>query len=312
MIRLEKINGKNIHDLLQLHVSEDQRSFVAPNDMSVIEAYIAVTRHGHAFPFGIYEDDVPVGFCMVGYGTDDDWEDAPAVAKDSYNLWRFMIDERYQGRGFGKAAMKLILDFIQSFPCGPAETCWLSYEPENEAAKALYASFGFRETGEWDGDEVIAGRKLAQPAVTVRPAEKMDRAFWFSLDAHLEKNEFSRKVRDRMAYVLTAEGKPAGILRWSLFWDSIPFCNLLYIREGERGKGFGRALTAFWEKDMESRGYRLVMTSTQSDEEAQHFYRALGYQDCGVLTLPFPSFEQPAELILAKSLRNDGQEPSDV
>ena len=99
MIRLEKISGKNVWELLKLNVSEEQKNFVAANDISVIEAYIALTSGGRAFPFGIYDGDLPVGFCMIGYGTDDSWEDAPAVAKDSYNIWRLMIDRRYQGRG---------------------------------------------------------------------------------------------------------------------------------------------------------------------------------------------------------------------
>ena len=160
MIRLEEINGKNVWDILKLRVGDAQRSFVAPNDVSIIEAYIAITHHGKAFPFGIYDDETPVGFCMIGFGADDDWEDAPAVAKGNYNLWRFMIDERYQGKGYGKAAMRQIMDYIASEPCGPAAYCWLSYEPENTAAKTLYASFGFRETGERDGDETIAVLKL--------------------------------------------------------------------------------------------------------------------------------------------------------
>ena len=160
MIRLEKISAGNIRDLLNLKVSEAQKSFVATNDASIIEACIALTSGGHAFPFGIYDGDTPVGFCMIGYGTDDDWKDAPAVAKDSYNLWRFMIDRRYQGKGYGKAAMRLVLDFIATEPCGPAGLCWLSYAPENTGAKSLYAGFGFRETGEWDGDEVIAVKQL--------------------------------------------------------------------------------------------------------------------------------------------------------
>ncbi len=160
MIRLEEINGKNVWDILKLRVSDAQKSFVAPNDVSIIEAYIAITHHGQAFPFGIYDDETPVGFCMIGFGADDDWEDAPDIARGSYNLWRFMIDERYQGKGYGRAAMKQIMDYIASEPCGPAEYCWLSYEPENTAAKSLYASFGFKETGEWDGDEAIAVLKL--------------------------------------------------------------------------------------------------------------------------------------------------------
>ena len=71
-----------------------------------------------------------------------------------------MIDKAYQRRGFGKEAVQLALDFIKSFPCGKAEYCWLSYEPENEAARQLYHSFGFTETGELDGEELIAVLRL--------------------------------------------------------------------------------------------------------------------------------------------------------
>lgn len=90
--------------------------------------------------------DTPVGFLMIGFGVNDDWEDAPAVAADNYNLWRLMIDESHQKKGYGREAIRLALEFIKTFPCGKAEYCWLSYEPENEVARRLYASFGFMET----------------------------------------------------------------------------------------------------------------------------------------------------------------------
>lgn len=160
MIRIEKVNGKNVWDLLKLKVSDEQRSFVASNDTSIMEAYTAITGNGYAFPFGIYEEDTPVGFLMIGFDVDDYWEDAPAIAKGNYNLWRLMIDKTYQGRGYGKEAVKLALDFIKTFPCGAAEYCWLSYEPENESAQNLYSSFGFVETGDMDGEELIAVLKL--------------------------------------------------------------------------------------------------------------------------------------------------------
>ena len=57
-------------------------------------------------------------------------------------------------------------------------------------------------------------------------------------------------------------------------------------------------LICILEDDMHEAGYEFVMTSTQSDEEAQHFYRAIGYFDCGELRLP----EEPVELILRKNL----------
>ena len=57
----------------------------------------------------------------------------------------------------------------------------------------------------------------------IRFDEESDHGFWFSLDRHLSEEEFLRKVRDQTGYVLTAEAQPIGVLRWSLFWDSMHF-----------------------------------------------------------------------------------------
>lgn len=130
MLRLEKINRKNVCDIVKLHVSEDQKNFVAANDVSIIEAYLSITGNGYAFPFGIYEDDVPVGFLMIGFDTDDYWDDAPKIAKGNYNLWRLMIDRAYQGKGLGRKAVRLALDFINTLPCGEAEYCWHRMNPK--------------------------------------------------------------------------------------------------------------------------------------------------------------------------------------
>jgi len=71
-----------------------------------------------------------------------------------------MIDKKFQGKGFGREAVRLALEFIKTWPQGQAEYCALSYEPENTVAKALYESFGFVENGETDGDEIVAVLKL--------------------------------------------------------------------------------------------------------------------------------------------------------
>lgn len=160
MLHLETVNGKNVWDILKLRVSEAQRGFVAANDVSIIEAYIAITAHGHAFPFGIYDGETPVGFLMIRFDADDCWDGAPEIARGNYSLWRLMIDEAYQKRGFGREAVGLALEFIKTFPCGEARYCWLSYEPENEVARRLYRSFGFAETGEMDGEELVAALRL--------------------------------------------------------------------------------------------------------------------------------------------------------
>ncbi|WP_311409044.1 hypothetical protein [Lancefieldella parvula] len=98
MLSLQRIDGRNVWDILKLKVSKEQQSYVAGNDVSLIEAYISKTENGQIFPFGIYKDDVPVGFLMIGFGTDSSWDDAPAIAQNNYDLRRLMIDIKYQGR----------------------------------------------------------------------------------------------------------------------------------------------------------------------------------------------------------------------
>lgn len=160
MVRLEKINHQNVWEVLKLHVNKEQEDFVAPNDLSIIEAYISINENGHAFPFAIMDDDTPVGFLMIGYDVDDSYENPPKIAYNNYSIWRLMIDEQYQKNGYGKKALQLALDFVRTFPCGSAEYCYLSYEPENTIAKSLYNSFGFVENGEMDDEEVVAVLKL--------------------------------------------------------------------------------------------------------------------------------------------------------
>jgi Acetyltransferases len=138
--------------------------------------------------------------------------------------------------------------------------------------------------------------------ITIRYVTKEDKKFWFELDKHLSDEEFEKKVRDKQGYVLLEDNEPAGILRYNLFWDNTPFCTMLYIRKERQKSGYGRSLMKYWEDDMKRLGYGMVLTSTLEDEEAQHFYRKLGYTDCGSLNITYPGFEQPLELILGKGL----------
>lgn len=136
----------------------------------------------------------------------------------------------------------------------------------------------------------------------IRHAVETDKTFWFTLDKHMRESEFSLKVREKRGYVVSGGSKPAGIMRYNLFWDIIPFLTLIYFEESFRGKGFGRQTVLFWENEMRGFGYKMVMTSTQSDEQAQHFYRKLGYLDRGSIFLDNTPFEQPQEIIMLKGL----------
>ena len=136
----------------------------------------------------------------------------------------------------------------------------------------------------------------------IRYVKAEDKDFWFRLDLHLPETEFDRKVRDRMGYILSEDDSPAALLRYHLFWDNTPFCTMLFVDWEHQGKGYGRELMSRWEEDMKKAGYGMVMVSTQVDEQAQHFYRKLGYQDAGGLVITIPGYEQPMELFLIKKI----------
>lgn len=164
MIHLEKIDYRNVWDIVDLKVARSQKEFVASNGDSIIQAYTTIGTECHAFPFAIYNDKKPAGFLMIGYNEAALYDavdfDPPEALKNNYSIWRLMIDKRYQGRGYGKDAIRLALDFIRTWPCGKAEYCEISWEQENDDAARLYHSMGFEENGEMDGDEIVAVMKL--------------------------------------------------------------------------------------------------------------------------------------------------------
>lgn len=96
--------------------------------------------------------------------------------------------------------------------------------------------------------------------------------------------------------------EPVGLLRYSLFWDEIPFCNLIFVDGERQRRGLGRMLMEHWEADMKEQGYDILLTSTRADELSQYFYRSLGYKDCGCLLIDSGQYAQPAELFLVKEI----------
>ncbi|KTD87357.1 GNAT family N-acetyltransferase [Paenibacillus etheri] len=158
MITLRKITLENRRAIFNLEVSDDQRRFVASNLSSMASCYVLVTNSGHPFPFAIYADEEPVGFVMLTYGITG--YEVPSFVNDSYCILRLMIDKRYQNQGYGREAMTRILEFIRTFPAGPAQYCWISYKADNLPAKRLYESFGFRDSGEIIEDELTTVLRL--------------------------------------------------------------------------------------------------------------------------------------------------------
>ena len=132
MISLKEITRENIDEVLSLKVEESQRTFVSSNGDSLAQAYVYSET---AFPFAVYEDATIVGFIMLGY----------YEAKSYYTLWKFMIDSRYQNRGYGRKALELGIKHLQK-RFGVSEI-YTGVVPGNAVAKKLYESVGFKETG---------------------------------------------------------------------------------------------------------------------------------------------------------------------
>ena len=155
MNRLDEITNKNIWNVCALKPFEDQKDFVAENIQSLAEAFATRNEGNNALPLAVYNDDVLVGFVMIGKGTVGNEEESDLI-KENYSLWRLMIDKRYQRQGLGKQTIDAVIALIRTFPFGEAKKVWLSYEPENTRARAMYQRYGFVENGEMCGNEIIA------------------------------------------------------------------------------------------------------------------------------------------------------------
>lgn len=139
VVTLREVTNANLYDVLRLRVAEDQRGFVAPNANSIAEAYFCPEAWFRA----IYADETPVGFAMLYIDTE----------KPDYMLWRFMIDQAHQGRGYGRAALDQIIEYVKTLP--RAICLDLSYVEGEKGPEGFYRKSGFVATGEMDGDEYV-------------------------------------------------------------------------------------------------------------------------------------------------------------
>ena len=159
LVELRHIDEFDREAVLKLSVREDQ-PFVAPNDVSLRQADEANAEHpGYARPFAIYTGDKLVGFCMFSF---DPEEEDPS---ERYWLWRFMIDQNEQGKGYGQAALR---EIIKYFKDNGADRLYLSTEPENACGLHIYHKAGFRETGVIGSEEAVLMRMLKGPNKTIK------------------------------------------------------------------------------------------------------------------------------------------------
>ena len=142
-------------------------------------------------------------------------------------------------------------------------------------------------------------------------AQGKDKQKIAKLDCHIPSLLLGECIRNGQVYVLKDDSiknggqnhrlkdHVVGVLRYSLFWQTIPFLDLLYIDEAYRNRGFGTKMMRKWEETMSTIGYKYVLTSTQSDENAWKFYEKLGYHKVGGF---FPPEQEAEEWIYLKQL----------
>ena len=153
MPEIRPVTKVNWKELIRLKVRDDQAHFVAPNLYSIAEAQFGDEYEGHwdLYPFGIYSDEgSPVGFLMYALNL--------AHPRQQAFIQRLMVDDKYQGRGYGRFGMQKMLEIFRAEK--GIKSVGISYEPENEAARKLYASLGFEETGEMVSEETLAVLQL--------------------------------------------------------------------------------------------------------------------------------------------------------
>ena len=136
----------------------------------------------------------------------------------------------------------------------------------------------------------------------IKVAADSDKKFVMSIDSHVNETGYANRVYTKSGYVIWEKDRRIGIIAHCILWEKIPFLNLLYIKEADRGKGYAMQAMLCWENEMKAQGYKMTLVSTQVDEGAQHLYRKLGYIDCGGLVLNDTPFDQPLELFLRKVL----------
>lgn len=140
-IRLEKINKDNYIDCINLTVSDSQKNYVSTNEYSLVQA---AYEDEEMYPLAIYDEDTMVGFILYDFESD----------RKAWSFLRFMIDVKYQNKGYGRKAMAIFLDYFNE----RHPNCKLitSASVKNHQAIALYESFGFekKETFEYTFNDI--------------------------------------------------------------------------------------------------------------------------------------------------------------
>jgi diamine N-acetyltransferase len=144
-VTLRKVTEDTVRTICDLSVREEQKQFGASNAVSIAQAYFSE----YAWFRAIYADETPVGFLML--------YDRPE--KPEYFLWRLMIDVRYQGVGFGRRALDLLIEYVRTRP-GAVELLTSVHQAPG-GPQGFYEKMGFVLTGDLEEGEALMRLRLS-------------------------------------------------------------------------------------------------------------------------------------------------------
>ncbi|MGL4730619.1 MAG: GNAT family N-acetyltransferase [Clostridium sp.] len=138
-VEIRKITRENWRAVEKLQVTKSQEDYIEPNSYSLAQSYFEPEWKSVA----LYCDGMLVGYAM--HGTD----------QTNGNVWidRFMIDKNFQGKGYGKACMKKLIQYVKNFY--KCKEIRLSTHFNNKFAQTFYKKFGFEINGEIDSNEQV-------------------------------------------------------------------------------------------------------------------------------------------------------------
>ncbi|MDF9665969.1 GNAT family N-acetyltransferase [Bacillus wiedmannii] len=141
-LHIREVTEKNWRSVAALNVAKDQQQFIESNSFSLAESLF----EGNGTSVGLYDGETLVGYAMYGWYLEK---------RKSVWLDRFMIDQQYQGKGYAKRFLRILIQFLQDkYEC---KIIYLSLHPDNKLAMGLYESFGFRLNGDIDDDGPVVG-----------------------------------------------------------------------------------------------------------------------------------------------------------
>ncbi len=139
----------------------------------------------------------------------------------------------------------------------------------------------------------------------LRAATEADFGFLRSFSNEPGDAQLGAQIRDGRLRIIEPADVPVGFIKCYVLWETLPFMEVITLREDWRGRGLGREAVRRWEREMAAHSFPRVVISTEADGPAREFWRRIGYEDCGSLNLP----GRPIELFMFRDVSVTAAEP---